>query len=120
MILFQVRNPIARVFLILVPLIIFAVMYFTVIKPSSDTANDAVRTTTQAVTQQLDQAKADTAAATKQASDAAGSTATKQVADDASATAQKSLDDASKLTDCVAKAGADTGALADCQANFGG
>jgi F0F1-type ATP synthase membrane subunit b/b' len=117
MILFQVRNPIARVFLILVPLIIFAVMYFTVIKPSSDTANDAVRTTTQAVTQQLDQAKADTAAATKQAADATSSAATQNTAADA--TAQKSLDDASKLTDCVAKAGADTGALADCQANFG-
>ncbi|MDA0162047.1 hypothetical protein OM076_17375 [Solirubrobacter ginsenosidimutans] len=119
MILFQVRNPIARVFLILVPLIIFAVMYFTVIKPSSDTANDAVRTTTQAVTQQLDQAKADTAAATKQATDAT-SPATQKTADDASAGVQKSVDDASKLTDCVAKAGADTGALADCQANFGG
>jgi hypothetical protein len=107
MILFQVRNPIARVFLILVPLIIFAVMYFTVIKPSSDTANDAVRTTTQAVTQQLDQARTDTAAATKQAADAAPPAA------------QKTMDDAAKLTDCVAKAGADTGALADCQASFG-
>ena len=103
MILFQVRNPIARVFLILVPLIIFAVMYFTVIKPSSDTANDAVRTTTQAVTQHLDQAKADTAAATKQPTDAT------------SPAVQKTADDASKLTDCVANAGA----LADCQANFG-
>ena len=107
MILFQVRNPIARVFLILIPLVIFAVMYLTVIKPSTDTANDAVRTTTQAVTQQLDQAKTDTAAATK-------------AADDASAAGQKSIDAASQLTDCVAKAGTDTSALAACQAGVGG
>jgi zona occludens toxin (predicted ATPase) len=109
MILFQVRNPIARVFLILVPLIIFAVMYFTVIKPSSDTANDAVRSTTQAVTQQLDQAKTDAAAATKAAGD-----------DAAPAAGQETIDAASKLTDCVSKAGTDTSALAACQATVGG
>jgi F0F1-type ATP synthase membrane subunit b/b' len=104
MILFQVRNPIARVVLILIPLIIFAVMYFTVIKPSTDTANDAVRSTTQAVTQQLDQAKTDT----------------QKAVDDASAAGQKSIDAASKLTDCVAKAGTDTSALAACQTAVGG
>jgi hypothetical protein len=93
MILLQVRNPIARLALILLPFVIFAVVYFTVIKPSTDTANQAVRTTTEAVSQQLDEARKDAPAA-----------------------AQKSIDDASKLTDCVAKAGTDTSALADCQA----
>jgi zona occludens toxin (predicted ATPase) len=115
MILFRVRNPIARVFLILVPLIIFAVMYFTVIKPSSDTANDAVRSLTQAVTQQFQQAKTDTVAATKAATDASSPAAQK-----AAAAGQKSIDAVSKLTDCVAKAGTDTSALAECQAMVGG
>jgi uncharacterized protein (UPF0333 family) len=114
MILFQVRNPIARVFLILVPLVIFAVMYFTVIKPS--TANDALRSTTQ----ELEQALADTAAATKQAADATSPADAQNAGAVASTASQKTIDAASKLTDCVAKAGADTSALADCQAKFAG
>ncbi len=97
MLIYQVRNPLARVFLIVLPLIIFAVMYFTVIKPSTDTANDAVRSATQQAGQQINEARKH-----------------------APASAQKSLDSAAKLTACVQKAGTDTGALANCQVKFGG
>jgi F0F1-type ATP synthase membrane subunit b/b' len=97
MIIYQVRNPLARAALILLPLIIFAVMYFTVIKPSTDTANDAVKSATQQATQQINQARKNAPPA-----------------------AQKALDSAAKLTACVQKAGTDTGALATCQAKYGG
>ncbi len=97
MLIYQVRNPIARVALIALPLIIFAIMYFTVIKPSNDTANDAIRSATHQAGQQI-----------------------KEIRKTAPASAQKSLDDASKLTACVEKAGTDTGALANCQVKFGG
>ena len=97
MIVYQVRNPLARIFLFVLPLIIFAVMYFTVIKPSTDTANDAVRSATHNANQQIQQARKD-----------------------APPEAKKSLDDAAKLTACVEKAGTDTGALSQCQVKFGG
>ena len=97
MIVYQVRNPLVRILLFALPLIIFAVMYFTVIKPSSDTANDAIRSATQTAGQQIKEAR---------------KTAPPE--------AQKALDDAGKLTACVQKAGTDTGALSQCQVKFGG
>src|SRR3954465_4644846 len=97
MIIYQVRNPVARIALILLPLVIFAVMYFTVIKPSSDTANSAVRSATQQATQELNRARTNAPPAT-----------------------QKALGDAAKLTACVEKAGTDAGALSVCQMKFGG
>jgi hypothetical protein len=97
MIIMQVRNPIARVVLFALPLLIFAILYFTVIKPSSDTANDAVRSATQTATEQLKQARKD-----------------------APPQAQKALSDAQKLTACVSAAGTDAGKLQACQVKFGG
>ncbi|MEA2125781.1 MAG: hypothetical protein QOI80_2563 [Solirubrobacteraceae bacterium] len=97
MIFYQVRNPVARAALFLLPLIIFAVMYFTVIKPTNDTANDAIKSATQQATQQINEARKNAPPAAK-----------------------KALDDAAKLTACLEKAGTNTGALADCQAKFGG
>ena len=41
--LFVTRNPIVAFASLAVSLIIFGVVYFTVIKPSSDTANNAVK-----------------------------------------------------------------------------
>ena len=76
---------------------IFAVLYFTVIKPTTDTANDAIRTSLQQSQQQLDEAKKD--------------------APDAQT--RKQLSQAEKLTGCVADAGTDASAIADCQAKYG-
>jgi hypothetical protein len=76
---------------------IFAVVYFTVIKPTTDNANNALTTSLQQANDQLSQAKenAPTPAAKKQ------------------------LSQAQKLTACLQDAGTDTSAVADCQAKFG-
>ena len=97
MLIYQVRNPIARTALLALPLIIFLVMYLTVIKPSSDTANDAIRQATGAATQQINEARKD-----------------------APPQARKALDDAGRLTACVQQAGTDSSALLACQTKFGG
>jgi F0F1-type ATP synthase membrane subunit b/b' len=77
-------------------LAIFAVVFFTVIKPSTDTANQAVKSGLQQTSRLLDQAS-------KQAG-GAGSQA---------------LSAAQKLQACVAAAGTDTSKLAACQSQFG-
>ena len=75
---------------------IFAVLYFTVIKPTTDTANEAIRTSLQQSQQQLGDAA-------KNAPDAQ---------------AKKQLDQAQKLTGCLADAGTDTSKIADCEAKY--
>jgi hypothetical protein len=70
---------------------IFAVLYFTVIKPSSDTANQAVRTAGQQAQQSIKNA---------QKNGAVIPTGVK------------------KLADCVTAAGADQGKLAECQSKY--
>jgi len=82
---------------------IFAILYFTVIKPTTDTANDAVRTSLEQSNEQLNQAQ-------QQLKDVPGSTAG----------AQKQLSDAEQLTQCLSDAGTDTAAIAGCNAQFGG
>jgi hypothetical protein len=86
-----------------VSLIIFAVLYFTVIRPDNNTANQAVKSGLQQSQQVLNQAQ-------KQLKTAGGQ---------ASGQGQKVLDKASKLTSCVASAGTDTSKIAACQAKFG-
>jgi hypothetical protein len=76
---------------------IFAVLYFTVIKPTTDTANDAIRTSLQQSQQQLNQAKKD--APTPEA--------------------KRQLSQAEKLTACLQDAGTDVSAVQDCEAKFG-
>jgi type II secretory pathway component PulM len=75
---------------------IFAVLYFTVIKPTTDTANDAIRTSLQQSQQQLNQAK-------QQAPDAQS---------------KKQISQAQKLTACLADAGTDVSKVQDCQAKY--
>lgn len=75
---------------------IFAVLYFTVIKPTTDTANDAIRTSLQQSEQQLNRAKQD--APTPEA--------------------RRQLSQAEKLTDCLQDAGIDPSAVQDCQAKY--
>jgi len=76
---------------------IFLLIYFTVIKPTTDTANDALKTSLQQSQEQLNQAKQD-----------APTPAAKQ-----------QLSQAERLTACLQDAGIDTSAVQDCQAEFG-
>jgi F0F1-type ATP synthase membrane subunit b/b' len=75
---------------------IFAVLYFTVIKPTTDTANDAIRTSLSQAQQQLDEAR--------------------QNAPDAQSKQQ--LSQAEKLTGCLQDAGTDVSKVEDCQAKY--
>ena len=96
MIIFTPTNPAVRVALFVLPLILFAIIYFTTIKPSTDTANEAVRSATQSATQHINEAR-------KHAP--AGSAA--------------AFDQAEKLTACVGAAGTDASKLQECQVKFG-
>jgi F0F1-type ATP synthase membrane subunit b/b' len=75
---------------------IFAVLYFTVIKPTTDTANDAIRTSLHQAQQQLDSAK-------QQAPNGA---------------AKQQLNQAEKLTACLQDAGTDVSKVQECQSKF--
>jgi hypothetical protein len=75
---------------------IFAVLYFTVIKPTTDTANDAIRTSLQQSQQQLNQAQRNAP----------------------SPEAKHQLSQAEKLTACLQDAGIDVSAVQDCQAKY--
>jgi type II secretory pathway component PulM len=76
---------------------IFAVVYFTVIKPTTDTANDAIRTSLQQSQQQLNEAE--------------------QNAPDAQSKQQ--INNAEKLTACLSDAGTDVSKVQDCQGRYG-
>lgn len=75
---------------------IFAVLYFTVIKPTTDTANDAIRTSLNQAQQQLHNAQ--------------------QNAPDAQA--KKQLSQAEKLTACLQDAGTDVSKVQECQSKY--
>jgi|HubBroStandDraft_3_1064219.scaffolds.fasta_scaffold356922_1 hypothetical protein len=91
-------------------LVIFCVVFFTVIKPSQNTANQALKTGLQQTQQVLNQAQKQTSAATSQAAPQVSS---------ATGQAQQTLSKAAKLTTCLSQAGTDTTKLTACQANFG-
>jgi hypothetical protein len=84
-------NPRIAVLGLIVSLAIFAVVYFTVIKPSNDTANHAVRV---------------------------GEQQAQQVLKNAQKNGVQVPERAKKLTQCIAAAGTDQGKLADCQSKF--
>jgi hypothetical protein len=85
-----------------VSLAIFGVVYFTVIKPSTDTANQAIKSGLQQTQQVLNQAQ-------KQLKNTGG----------AGAGSSQALSNAQKLTACVAAAGTDPSKLSACQVKFG-
>jgi hypothetical protein len=89
-----------------ISLIIFAVVYFAVIKPSSDTANQAIKTGLQQSQQALNQAKTSLSQSGVPAS--------------VSHQAQTALSNASKLGACVQAAGTDVSALSSCQVKYQG
>ena len=88
------RSPKIALLGLAVSLIIFGVLYFTVIKPSSDTANSAVRNAEQQSNQVVKSVNKQTGGAVP--------------------------DRVQKLTACLSDAGADTGKISSCQAKFGG
>ncbi len=92
---------------------LFAVIYFTVIKPDNNTANQALKSGMQQTQQALGQAQKQLDSATSK-SGAAGSQASgiaKQ--------ADKQLSSAQKLTACVSAAGTDVSKIQLCQSQFG-
>jgi uncharacterized membrane-anchored protein YhcB (DUF1043 family) len=95
-------------------LLIFGVLFFTVIKPSENTANQAVKTGLQQSQQALNQAQKQLSSATGQA----GGSSAPQVSSVANQ-AQKTLSNATKLTNCLSQAGIDTSKVAACQAKYG-
>jgi hypothetical protein len=88
-----------------VSLAIFAVVFFAVIKPSQNTANQAVKTGLQQTQQALNQAQKQLTTASGQAGAPTG-----QV--------KQQLSTAAKLTACVSAAGTDATKLQACQVKF--
>jgi type II secretory pathway component PulM len=102
-----------------VSLLIFAVLYFTVIRPDNNTANQLAKQGQQAVNQGLQQSQqainqakqeAKSAGASGSSAAAAGSAANKTI--------NKTVSKAQKLTACVAAAGTDASKLQACQVKF--
>jgi flagellar biosynthesis/type III secretory pathway M-ring protein FliF/YscJ len=79
-------------------LVIFLIVYFAVIKPSENTANQALRQGLQQTQQAIKQS---------------------QKAFAGNKSAQQTLSNAQKLTACVAAAGTDPSKLTACQSKFG-
>jgi hypothetical protein len=86
------RSPTARLISLAISLTVAAIIYFAVIKPNTDSANNAVRVGEQQVQQ-----------AVNNANRATGGAVPKSV---------------QNLTACIASAGTDTGKLSACQAKF--
>ncbi len=96
-----------------VSLAIFGVVFFTVIKPSSDTANQAIKSGLQQSQQAINQAQKQLGTASSQASSASGA------AGAAVASGQQQLNKAAKLTACLSTAGTDVAKVQACQVKFG-
>jgi hypothetical protein len=92
-------------------LIIFAVVYFTVIQPDQNTANQVLKSSVQQSQQVIKQAQ-------KQLSSAGAGAGSQTGA--VSRQAKQQLSTAAKLTTCVAAAGTDPTKLQVCQAKYAG
>jgi hypothetical protein len=102
-----------------VSLLIFAVLFFTVIQPSTNTANQAIKTGEQQAQQAISQAQKQLSSATGQASAASGqASAASGQASGVPAQAQQQLSKAAKLSACVTSAGTDVGKIQACQAKY--
>lgn len=107
-------------------LLIFGVLFFTVIQPSQNTANQAVKAGLQQTQNALSQAQKQLSTATVPAAPASPATPaspaapqTQQQVAGATSKAQQTLNKAAKLANCLSQAGVDTSKVAACQANFG-
>jgi hypothetical protein len=88
-------------------LAIFAVLFFTVIQPDNNTANQAVKAGLQQSQQAINQAQQQLGSTS-----GPGGSVDKQ--------AKQQLSKASKLTSCVASAGTDPSKLTACQSKYAG
>ena len=103
-------------------LLIFGVLFFAVIQPSQNTANQAIKTGLQQSQQAINQASKALSTAGSQTTPAATPQAPAQVqqaVSSATSQAQQTLSKATKLANCLSLAGIDTSKVAACQANFG-
>jgi hypothetical protein len=103
-------------------LLIFGVLFFAVIQPSQNTANNAIKTGLQQSQQAINQAQQQLNNASSQASQAATPQAPAQVSkqiSSATSQAQQTLSKATKLANCLTAAGIDTSKVQACQAQFG-
>jgi hypothetical protein len=104
-------------------LLIFGVLFFTVIQPSQHTANQAIKTGLQQSQQALNQAQKQLSSATTPASPSTPSSpsasAVQSQVSKATSQAQQKLNQAAKLASCLSQAGIDTSKIQACQANFG-
>jgi len=98
-------------------LLIFGVLFFTVIQPSQNTANQAIKTGLQQSQQALNQASKQLTGASTQTSPSAPAVAS-QVSN-ATNQAQQQLSHAAKLANCLSQAGIDASKIQACQANCG-
>jgi 16S rRNA U1498 N3-methylase RsmE len=90
--LIVVRNPVYRLIALGVSVAIVLILYFAVIKPNNDSANNAVRQGEQQLQQAVKNAK-------KQSGGAVPASVT-------------------NLASCIAAAGTDTGKIAACQSKY--
>ena len=104
-------------------LLIFGVLFFTVIQPSQHTADQAVKTGLQQSQQALDQAQKQLSNATTPASPSTPASPTtssvQSQVSQATGQAKQALSKASKLANCLTQAGIDASKIQACQANFG-
>lgn len=101
------RNPWMWLVSLAASLAIFAVVYFTVIQPDQNTANQALKSGLQQTQQAINQTQKQLGSASGQAGSANGQ-------------AQQQLSKAAKLTSCVAAAGTDVTKVQACDAKYGG
>ena len=101
------RNPWMWLVSLAASLAIFAVVYFTVIQPDQNTANQALKSGLQQTQQSINQAQKQLGSVSGQAGGANGQ-------------AQQQLSKAAKLTSCVAAAGTDVTKVQACDAKYGG
>jgi len=104
-------------------LLIFGVLFFTVIQPSQHTADQAVKTGLRQSQQALDQAQKQLSNATAPASPSTPASPTtssvQSQVSQATGQAKQALSKASKLANCLTQAGIDASKIQACQANFG-
>ena len=107
-------------------MLIFGVLFFAVIQPSQNTANQAIKTGLQQSQQAINQASKALSTAGSQTTPAATPAATPQApaqvqqqVSKAAGQAQQTLNKAAKLASCLAQAGIDTSKVQACQAQYG-
>jgi hypothetical protein len=99
-------------------LLIFGVLFFTVVQPSQNTANQAIKTGLQQSQQALNQAQKQLTTASSQASSATPPAQPQQVSS-VTGQAQQTLSKAAKLTNCLSQAGLDASKIQACQTKLG-